>query len=165
MIVEWLEIAAGLVGVVGVVAAFVLGYRAPRATDPVFKLRVQPQPVAPDVYSASLIATNPGDQPVVLRALVVQNPGRGLYFLSEPTRRGGSDGEMSDVLAIDLEILPEQASEIDFYLGRDPRGSRELAVDIEFSHTRTPSVVRSELLRAAIPRRAEGSKQLSPRPA
>src|SRR3546814_9706569 len=144
MIVEWLEILAGVLGAIGVIAAFVLGYRAPRATEPEFKLRIQPRPVAPETYSASLIATNPGDQPIVLRALVVQNPARGIYFVTDPSRRGGTDGgEVSDVLAIDLEVLPGQATAIDFYVGRSPRGTRELAVDVEFSNIRTPSVVRS----------------------
>ncbi|MFN4089410.1 MAG: hypothetical protein ACK4QW_10270, partial [Alphaproteobacteria bacterium] len=140
MIVEWLEILAGVVGAIGVIAAFVLGYRAPRTTEPQFKLRIQGRPVADNTYPASLIATNPGDQPIILRALVVQNPDRGVYFVTDPTRRGGD--ELSDVLAIDLEVLPERAAEIDFYVGRGPRASRELAVDVEFSNIRTPSVVR-----------------------
>lgn len=153
MIVEWLEILAGVVGAIGVIAAFVLGYRAPRATEPVFTLKIQPRAVADNTYSASLVASNPGDQPIILRALVVQNPDRGTFFVTDPSRRSAADGgEVSDVLAIDLEVLPERAAEIDFYVGRDPRGSRELAADIEFSHIRTPSVVRSELLRADFPR-------------
>lgn len=153
MIVEWLEILAGVVGAIGVIAAFVLGYRAPRATEPQFTLRIQQRPVADNTYPASLIANNPGDQPIILRALVVQNPDRGLFFVTDPSRRNGPDGgEVSDVLAIDLEVLPERAAEVDFYVGRTPKGSRELAVDVEFSNIRTPSVVRSELLRAAFPR-------------
>src|SRR3546814_12252769 len=77
MIVEWLEILAGVLGAIGVIAAFVLGYRAPRATESEFKIRIQPRPVAPETYSASLIATHPADQPIVLRARAVRNPARG----------------------------------------------------------------------------------------
>ena len=153
---EWLEIIAGVIGAIGVICAFVLGYRAPRNTEPVFQLRFDDLMDDTGAIRSALIATNPSDRPILLRSLVIQNPNRGIFFLSDAPARSRTGtfeaSEASDVLAVDLEVPPEQSSEIDFYVGREARSSgRELVVDVEFSTTRTPSIVRSDTLRARLP--------------
>lgn len=164
--VEWLEIIAGVIGAIGVICAFVLGYRAPRNTEPVFEIRFEadPNPEAAAVQAA-LIAHNPSDRPILLRSLVIQNPNRGVFFLSDAPGRSRAAtfeaSETSDVLAIDMEVPAEETSEIDFYVGRERgSGARELVADIEFSNTRTPSVVRSETLRARLPHGEAGQRRL-----
>ena len=152
---EWLQIAVGVIGAIGVICAFVMGYRAPRPTEPIFELRFTDPPDENGTLSAALIATNPGDRPILLRSLVIQDPGRGVYFLTDPASRGRSGGfeasDASDVLAIDLELPAEQASEIDFFVGRERASIRDLVVDVEFSTARLPSVVRSQTLRGRMP--------------
>ena len=162
--VEWLEIAAGVIGAIGVICAFVLGYRAPRNTEPVFELRFDDSVDDSGAFRAALLATNPSDRPILLRSLVIQNPNRGIYFLSETPGRSRTGtfeaSDASDVLAIDLEVPPEQSSEIDFYVGRERASARELTVDVEFSTTRTPSVVRSQTLKGKLPTAAADRRRV-----
>lgn len=153
---EWLEIIAGVIGAIAVICAFVLGYRAPRNTEPEFELRFADEPADSGAMRAALLAHNPSDRPILLRSLVIQNPDRGVYFLSDAPSRSRAamfeSSEISDVLAIDLDVPPEQSSEIDFYVGRDrPSAARELVVDLEFSTSRSPNAVRSETLRVRFP--------------
>ena len=153
---QWLEIIVGLIGAIGVVCAFVLGYRAPRNSEPTFELSFDDGPDEGGIARCALVASNPSDRPILLRSLVIQNPNRGIFFLSDAPGRSRAGtyeaSDASDVLAIDLEVAPDQAIEVDFYVGRERRGaSRELVADIEFSTTRTPSIVRSETLRAKFP--------------
>ena len=152
---EWLEIAVGVIGAIGVICALVLGYRAPRNSEPVFELRFDDGPDEAGALRAALLATNPSDRPILLRSLVIQNPQRGIFFVSDAPGRSRTGtfeaSDASDVLAIDLEVPPEQSSEVDFYVGRERSSARELVVDVEFSTSRTPSVVRSQTLRARLP--------------
>lgn len=162
---EWLEIAVGVIGAIGVICAFVLGYRAPRPTEPIFELRFLEPTDDSGTLSAALIATNPGDRPILLRSMVIQDPGRGVYFLTEPGSRSRGSGfeasDASDVLAIDLELPAEQASEIDFFVGRERPSLRDFVVDVEFSTARLPSVVRSETLRGRMPAAQSDRRRVS----
>src|SRR5690606_4646638 len=111
--IEWLEILAAVVGAVGVLCALVLGYRAPRNAEPWFEIQFEDEVMETDTLRAALLAQNPSDRPVLLRSLVIQNHERGVFFLSDAPSRSRSStyesSEISDVLAIDLEVPPEQS--------------------------------------------------------
>lgn len=158
----WIEIFAAIVGVVGVVLAFVLGYRAPRAEEPEFDISIDEGASGPDGATAVLTVHNPGGHPLHLRSLVLQDPGRGVYFVEEG--RGADAGQAfeADVVTFDTMIKPETWEEFEVYLGVDRETARKsLLIDVEFSTSPEPDVVKAETLRVALPKAGAERRRLA----
>lgn len=158
----WIEILAAIVGVIGVVLAFVLGYRAPHAEEPEFEIAVDEGASGRDGATAVLTVHNPGGHPLHLRSLVLQSPGRGVYFVEEG--RGDDAGQAfeADVVTFDTMIRPETWEEFEVYLGVDRDSARKnVMVDVEFSTSPEPDVVKAETLRLALPKAGTERRRLA----
>lgn len=158
----WIEILAAIVGIVGVVLAFVLGYRAPHAEEPEFEITVDEGASGADGATAVLTVHNPGGHPLHLRSLVLQNPGRGIYFVEQGHGSDAGRAFEADVISFDTVIRPETWEEFEVYLGVD-RGStaRNVAMDVEFSTSPEPDVVKAETLRLALPKAGTERRRLA----
>ncbi len=153
---HWLELAIAIVGAGAVLWALLVGLRLPRPAEPSFALAFEDADGDADVLTAVLVADNPSEHPITLRSLVVNNPGRGIFFLTRPADSEGEDSDIveeSDVLTIDIGIAPESSEEIEFYVGRAERATaRELVVEVEFSTAAEATVIKAQTVSAPVPR-------------
>lgn len=149
----WIEILAAIVGVVGVMLALVLGYRAPHAEEPEFELNLDEGSSDADGTTIVLTVHNPGEHPLHLRSLVLQNPGRGIYFVEQGQGAEAGRTLEADVVSFDTMIRPETWEEFEVYLGVDrSAAARNVVMDVEFSTSPEPDVVKAETLRLALPK-------------
>ena len=148
MILDILQILAGVAGFIGIVLAVSIGYRSSQSAVPSVTLKLGAFDASTGAHVASVMVNNPGRQPIVLRALAIQRP-RGAAFLAavEEVKADGSrkiGPQPTDVVSLDTEIEGQASRDFDLYITFGEGGkARRVQIEVEYIDKRAPTHVLS----------------------
>jgi len=139
MFLTWIEWLGALAGALGIVLAFVLGFRSSQSSQPKFDLLFGDVDPTVGGFPGSLIVRNPGRQPIIVRSMIVERP-RDVRFVVD----GGPD-QVADAMPLNVEIPPVGEDQIDFFvLAEDAAQLRKMSIEVEYVDGRFPTQTISE---------------------